>query len=147
MIGLAAYELQAPLYTRLTGDAALDALVSGVFDHVPEGTAYPYVVIGEYTEIPNDVLTAQGRDVTASISVYDGPQVVAGVKTYSSKRLRQIGDRIVELIDGYAFTVGALGVMRPRFEFGRTLWEEDEDTNERLRLLVLRFRFTLYERT
>ncbi|MDE3017264.1 MAG: DUF3168 domain-containing protein [Pseudomonadota bacterium] len=41
--------LQEAVYAALTGDATLMALVSGVFDRPPEGTAFPYVTLGEST--------------------------------------------------------------------------------------------------
>ncbi len=40
-------ETQRTIYTLLSGDAALIALIGSgkVFDHVPDNTAYPYVVL------------------------------------------------------------------------------------------------------
>jgi hypothetical protein len=42
-------ELQETLYSTLTGDAPLMALITGVYDSaaVPEYTVFPYVTIGE----------------------------------------------------------------------------------------------------
>ena len=41
------WELQKAIYGALTGDSALMAMITGVHDHVPQDTAYPYVTIGE----------------------------------------------------------------------------------------------------
>ena len=45
------WELQKSLYSALVNDTALTALLSGakVYDDVPQGTAFPYVTIGETT--------------------------------------------------------------------------------------------------
>lgn len=39
--------LQQALYQHLKNDATLNDLVSGIFDHVPQGSEYPFVTIGE----------------------------------------------------------------------------------------------------
>lgn len=41
--------LQEAVYSQLTGDATLMALVTGVYDRPPEGTVFPYVTLGEST--------------------------------------------------------------------------------------------------
>lgn len=44
MSGVGAEALHKAVYEALTADSALMALISGVYDRVPEGTALPYVV-------------------------------------------------------------------------------------------------------
>ncbi|MDE3061210.1 MAG: DUF3168 domain-containing protein [Pseudomonadota bacterium] len=39
--------LQEAVYTALTGDSTLMALITGVYDRPPEGTVFPYVTLGE----------------------------------------------------------------------------------------------------
>jgi hypothetical protein len=41
------YPLQKSVYETLSGDSALMALVSGVFDRPPQGTEFPYITLGE----------------------------------------------------------------------------------------------------
>ena len=51
-MALYSFELQKSLFSRLNGGSIVDEndqAITGVFDDVPEGTAYPYVVIGEET--------------------------------------------------------------------------------------------------
>ena len=46
------WNLQKAIYSRLSGGSITDEnddAITGVFDDVPEGTAYPYVVMGEET--------------------------------------------------------------------------------------------------
>lgn len=39
--------LQKAVFARLNGDATLGALITGVYDHVPDNTPEPFVVIGD----------------------------------------------------------------------------------------------------
>ena len=41
------YPLQQAIYQKLTGDATLMALITGVFDRTPQDTNFPYISIGE----------------------------------------------------------------------------------------------------
>lgn len=65
--------LQAAIYTRLTGFAALTALIGAnkVYDHVPQTAAAPYVVIGDDTAADWSTKTTNGWDVTITIHVWD----------------------------------------------------------------------------
>lgn len=47
MSGVPLWNVQQAVFALLDGDAALGAMVTGVFDHVPEATALPYVTLGE----------------------------------------------------------------------------------------------------
>ncbi|MFF8473882.1 DUF3168 domain-containing protein [Streptomyces sp. NPDC015414] len=62
--------VQAAVYESLTGSAALMALVSGVYDEVPEPAPYPYVSFGSITEHPDDAHDAQGLDVIVTLHVW-----------------------------------------------------------------------------
>jgi hypothetical protein len=66
----AAWPLQQAIYARLTGDASLMGAVSGVYDYVPEGAAYPYVAIGEAVEVPNDSHDRPGLTVTFTLHIW-----------------------------------------------------------------------------
>lgn len=62
--------LQASVYAKLAGHAPLTALVSGVYDEVPEPAPYPYVSFGSMTEFPEDAHDRQGLSVTVVIHVW-----------------------------------------------------------------------------
>lgn len=62
--------LQTAIYAKLTASADLLALVSGVYDEVPEPTPYPYVSFGSFTEVPDDTHDAQGLDVMVTLHVW-----------------------------------------------------------------------------
>ena len=62
--------LQTAIYERLSGDAPLGALITGVFDEVPEGQAAPYVVIGEVTEVPSEAHDRSGIDASLVLNIW-----------------------------------------------------------------------------
>lgn len=66
--------LQAAVYQKLTNAPALMALVSGVFDEVPEPAAFPYVSLGSIIEFPDDAHDVQGLSATVVLHVWsDAP--------------------------------------------------------------------------
>ena len=63
--------LQAAIYAKLTASAPLMALVSGVFDSVPQDYAdFPYVAIGEDTLAEWDGDDFTGEECTVTIHVW-----------------------------------------------------------------------------
>ncbi|CAN5263267.1 hypothetical protein BH10PLA2_BH10PLA2_00650 [soil metagenome] len=71
-MGTPSNPLQAAIYTRLTGYAALSALATGgIYDFVPEDAVPPYVVIGDDTAIDWGTKTANGWDTTVTIHCWD----------------------------------------------------------------------------
>lgn len=65
--------LQAGVWNRLTGYTALTTVLGGakVYDHVPQGTAAPYVLIGDDTINEADTATYNGWEVTLTIHCWD----------------------------------------------------------------------------
>jgi hypothetical protein len=52
------------LFARLSGDTGAGGLmtkVTGVFDHVPDKQAYPYVTVGEAIETPDNTFGRNGH--------------------------------------------------------------------------------------
>ena len=68
-------EMQKALNLRLTTDAPLMAIITGVYDAVPQKTTFPYVVIGETIADEDGTQTYNGMDGTLTIhswSEYSG---------------------------------------------------------------------------
>lgn len=65
--------LQAGIYTRLTEYAALTSALGGkkIYDHVPQNTKAPYVLIGDDTAIDSDTKVSNGWELTLTIHCWD----------------------------------------------------------------------------
>ena len=120
--------VQAAVYARLTGDATLMALITGVFDFVLDD--YPYIVIGEATEVPDNRHGGFGRQTVITLHVWTqseghGPGLA-------------IADRVTELLDHQPLTITGLDHIATRFEFSQTLTDPEPPGN--IRHVVLRYR-------
>jgi len=72
---------QVALYERLSADANLSAKVTGVFDFVPEGQAYPYVTLGQDTATGDDTFTTVGQQVTTTLHTWSQYKGYSEVKS------------------------------------------------------------------
>lgn len=62
--------VQQAIYAALEADAPLLAKVTGIFDQVPDGANFPYVTVGEGTEILWDTQDHDGRELTVTLDVW-----------------------------------------------------------------------------
>lgn len=122
--------LQSALYARLTGDTALMAQVVDVVDGAPEGTAYPYVVLGEVIETPNNALGEFGADSVITLHVWS--------KSDGYKEGLEIAGHLRRLLDHQPLTVAGHHVVSVRHEQTQTL----RDPEPEVRHIPVRFRVT-----
>jgi hypothetical protein len=85
------WALQQAVYAALAGDATLMAKITGVHDHVPQGGAFPYVVIGDGQALEWDTDTETGLDATIVVHAWD--RVHRGRRT-----IKQIQDDIRRIL-------------------------------------------------
>jgi hypothetical protein len=88
------------LFTLLSGDGALNALVNGVYDlQVPESAvpSFPYVVVGEANEIADNRHDRLGRRVSVTIHAYS--------RYRGRKEVTEIMDRINTLVEGKSLAI------------------------------------------
>ncbi|MDB2415490.1 DUF3168 domain-containing protein [Rickettsiales bacterium] len=64
------FELQKAIFTALSADGTLSSMISGVYTHVPQDTAYPYVVIGETNSVQIPTNTTDRRQISINIIAY-----------------------------------------------------------------------------
>jgi len=121
--------VQRAVYAALTADTELMESVTGVYDDVPEGTAYPYVRIGEALETPDNTHGAFGRQTVLIIHVWSEYRGFA--------ETTDIAGRVVSLLDHQPLTIAGHHHVVTKYEFGQTL---DDPDRPALRHGVLRFR-------
>lgn len=131
----ALWETQTAIYTKLTSDTTLMALVSGVFDQPSEDAAYPYVLIGDGTEVPDDAHDRQGVTTTVTLHIwsrYRGYAEAAAI-------LREV-DR---LLDRQPIDVAGFVTVSVVNEFHQFL----RDPDPQIRHIPVRYRIRLEEET
>jgi hypothetical protein len=82
---IASIALQSAIMSRLTGDEFLTTRITGVYDSLPAHIPFPYVVIGESTEMPWNGLTKIGRECTVTIHIFSRYAGMSEVKTLSAR--------------------------------------------------------------
>lgn len=117
--------VQAALYSVLNGDAQL---AGKVWDEVPEGTAMPYVVIGESIEQPDNSQDRHGWQTVATLHIWS--------RSRGFREANTIASRVAGLLDHQPLTVAGRHHVATRYEFAQTL----KDPEPGVRHVVLRFR-------
>ena len=74
MTAYSIWPAQKAVYALLAAHAPLLALLPpgqpAIFDHVPEATPFPYIVIGDIAARPFDTQATQGHDITLQLHSY-----------------------------------------------------------------------------
>jgi hypothetical protein len=122
--------IQKAMLAALKADEVLQGLVTGAYDYVPERAVYPYIVIGEATEIPRNSLNRYGWETVPTLHVWDQYRGFA--------RVLRIGERIGEVLDHQPLALPGYTHVATRFEFSQTLTDPEPPGD--IRHLVLRHR-------
>lgn len=123
--------IQKAIYDALTGDATLMNLISGVYDFVPQGTAFPYVTIGEDTLSDWGSHTFDGADSTVTLHSW--------AQGASRKAVKEVMAEIYRILHKGTISVTGFSVVLIRFEFSEASLDPDGQTYhgiQRFRLLV-----------
>lgn len=121
---------QKALYMLFTSDIPLMAMVTGVFDRVPERQPFPYIRIGSATETPDNAHGQFGRETVQSVDIWSDYRGFAEADLAAN--------RVQALLDHKPLVVPGREHVSTRYEFGQTL----SDPETELRHIVLRFRIT-----
>lgn len=117
MAGDATYELQVAIYARLSGDPTLTSMITGVFDHVPEGTDFPYVTIGDATAADWSSTTHRGQVSTVTVHTWAEAEGRAAALA--------IMDQVDELLHEQKLSMTGHTMVSMRMEFSETVPDAD----------------------
>ena len=135
-MALHSFALQQAIFTALDGATINDAdgnAITGVFDDVPENTAYPYVVIGEETATNIDTKDKDAHEHTLTIHVWS--------QYRGRKEIKNIMSSVYTLLHNASITVSGASLVNIRHEFENTLTEADGITRHG----VMRFRAVVFD--
>ena len=91
------WPIQTAVHTLLTADSDLMAVISGVYDHVPEGTGFPYVTIGTFTSTPQGAHDRFGARTTVTLHIWS---------TYHGRsEVSTVAAHLIRLLDHQTLTV------------------------------------------
>lgn len=120
--------IQAAAYERMSVDEALLTLASGgVYDEVPEIVVYPYVVLGEAIEMPDNSHSNFGAKTDVAFHIWSDYRGYLEANT--------IAGRLVELFDHVPLTIVGHRVVAVRFKQNTPM----RDPNPSLRHVIVRF--------
>ena len=114
------WALQKAVYSALAADAPLQALIGAtprVYDHVPQESMFPYVVIGDATALENDTKTTDGMEQTLTLHTWS--------RYRGLKEAKQIMGAIVDALDQTSLSVTGHSLTLLRFEFSDTFLDAD----------------------
>jgi hypothetical protein len=134
--------LQKGIHGRLIGYSALTTALGGnkVYDHVPQNTTAPYVVIGEDTLIDWSTKSRNGWEFTVTIHCWDFAK--AGRKSVKTL-LGHIYDALHQ--QEASITVTGFTLVQIRYEFDTTFQDPNiEGQNDKYYHGVMRFRAVLH---
>ncbi|HKJ73635.1 MAG TPA: DUF3168 domain-containing protein [Alphaproteobacteria bacterium] len=117
MSGEATWALQKAVFDALTGSADLMAMVSGVYDHVPADTAFPYVTIGETTVADWSSKTFDGQEHSLTLHVWS--------RARGRKETKEIFGLVYAALNGAPLSVAGQQLVDLRFDFAQTLLDTD----------------------
>ncbi len=64
------FQLQKAVYGVLSADSTLTAMVTGIYEYVPQGTGFPYLVVNEITAADWSTKTSNGASCSLTLKAY-----------------------------------------------------------------------------
>ena len=109
--------VQTAISVALKADAGLMALISGVYDSVPQTEVFPYVTIGEDSHVGWSTNTTLGTDVNAVISVWS--------RERGRKETKQIQGEIYDALNRATLTYAGYDIINIELEGSESFMDAD----------------------
>ena len=119
----AALSLQQAVFAALVASDDIKDIVDDpprVFDTVPRGAHFPYIVIGEDRQTDWSTATEKGSEHRLSIHVWS--------RSPGAKEARVAAQAVVAALDGAALAIAGFTLVNLRWLEGETLRENDGET-------------------
>jgi len=132
----AAWVLQQAVYQSLSADENIKDIVDDpprIFDSVPRGAAFPYIVIGDDKETDFSTATERGSEHLLTVHIWS--------RAPGLKQSRVAANAVVAALDGAAPAVAGFTLIDLRWQATDTTRESDGETIH----TELRFRAVLEE--
>lgn len=127
------FALQTAVYSTLSSDTNLTStLGAGVYDDVPQGSAYPFVQVGDDSTMDYSTKDVSGSETTLNLHVWS--------QNHGSKQAKDIMDRVHTLLHDTNLTVTGFNFINNRMEFSDIIRDPDGITRHgimRFRTIVL----------
>jgi hypothetical protein len=123
--------LKAEIYSLLTSDTNLMALINGVFDFVPQDKKYPYIFIGDFISKDISNIRKKGLEVNFSIRIFDNNS--------AGSRLISICDILKNIITPEAISISLTSVVAlniENFDFSKSSSEFGYSANLNLKAII-----------
>lgn len=118
------WAVQAAVYSRLCADAGVTALLAegaaSVFDHVPQGSVFPYIALGSLSSRPLETQQGGGHDITLDIHCYS--------RGLGMKEARAIMAAVAACLHHADFALSGHGLVSCRLAGQETALEQDGET-------------------
>lgn len=123
-----AWAVQAAVYSLLAGAGALTAQLAGgaasVFDHAPQGSPFPYVMLGSMNARPFETQAGGGYDIIMDVLTFSRGMGV--------KETRSIMAAVFDALHEAPLSVPGQAVVLCRLAFAETQLEQDGETRRGL---------------
>ena len=117
MSGPSVIPLQKAIYVALMADATLMNMISGIYDHVPQSSNFPYVVFGNSQSRAWDNREDSGMDLQVVLDIYS--------RTAGRKEAGDISERLYTLLHHGQLTLDGQSLILLRFMNSKVELDDD----------------------
>ena len=104
----ASWALQSAVFAALSGDAALQSLISTrIFDAVPRDAAFPYAVLGDGKETNWDTATEEGSEHEFTVTAWS--------RNGGHKEAKSVADAVRFVLNGATLSLNGHALVDLRF--------------------------------